>query len=230
LVVAQLGSDDITYLVYDLTRPRRVALYLRVSTDGQTVENQRRELEAVAQRHGWQIVHVFADEGISGAKGRDKRPALDAMLKCVARREFDLVAAWSVDRLGRSLRHLVEFLEELKAKGIDLYLHRQGLDTSTPTGKMMFQMLGVFSEFERAMIVDRVKAGMRRAKAQGKAIGRPMVGWEIEERIRSELVLGKGIHRVARTVGVGSGTVQRVKAEMRRRAAEAGGETVRVSA
>ena len=117
-----------------------------------------------------------------------------------------------------------------KAKGIDLYLHRQGLDTSTPTGKMMFQMLGVCSEFERAMIVDRVKAGMRRAKAQGKAIGRPMVvGWEIEERIRSELVVGKGIHTVARTVGVGSGTVQRVKAEMLRRATEAGIEPVRVN-
>src|SRR5690242_7007395 len=106
--------------MHDPARPRRVALYLRVSTDGQTVENQRRELEAVAERHGWQIVKTFADEGISGAKGRDKRPALDAMLKGVARREFDLVAAWSVDRLGRSLRHLVELLEELKAKGIDL--------------------------------------------------------------------------------------------------------------
>jgi DNA invertase Pin-like site-specific DNA recombinase len=193
---------------------RRVAIYLRVSTDGQTVENQRRELEQVAERHGWQIVQTFADEGISGAKGRDKRPALDALIKGVARREFDLVAAWSVDRLGRSLRHLVELLEELKAKGIDLYLHRQGLDTSTPTGKMMFQMLGVFSEFERAMIVDRVKAGMRRAKAQGKAIGRPMIGPAVEARIREELASGKGIHKVAREVGVGSGTVQRVKAEM----------------
>jgi DNA invertase Pin-like site-specific DNA recombinase len=217
--------------MHDLTKPRRVAFYLRVSTDGQTVENQRRELEALAQRHGWHVVHVFADEGISGAKGRDKRPALDAMLKGVARREFDLVAAWSVDRLGRSLRHLVELLEELKAKGIDLYLHRQGLDTSTPTGKMMFQMLGVFSEFERAMIVDRVKAGMRRAKAQGKAIGRPMVGTEVEERIRSELAQGKGIHTVARTVGVGSGTVQRVKAAMERPLPiEPEAETIRVRA
>ena len=129
-----------------------------------------------------------------------------------------------------SVRPLVELLEELKAKGIDLYLHRQGLDTSTPTGKMLFQMLGVFSEFERAMIVDRVKAGMRRAKAQGKAIGRPMVGREIEERIRSELAAGKGIHKVARAVGVGSGTVQRVKAEMLRLADEGRPEGVRVSA
>jgi DNA invertase Pin-like site-specific DNA recombinase len=116
----------------------------------------------------------------------------------------------------------------LKAKGIDLYLHRQGLDTSTPTGKMMFQMLGVFSEFERAMIVDRVKAGMRRAKAQGKAIGRPMISRAIEERIRSELAAGKGIHKVARIVGVGSGTVQRVKAEMTAR--EDGQDMVRMSA
>lgn len=191
-------------------------------------ENQRRALETVTQRHGWKVVHVFADEGISGAKGRDQRPAFDRMLKGVARREFDVVAAWSVDRLGRSLRHLVDLLGELKAKGIDLYLHRQGLDTSTPTGKMMFQMLGVFSEFVRAMIVDRMKAGMRRAKAQGKAIGRPMIAPHVEEQIRIELAAGKGIHRVARTVGVGSGTLQRVKAEMARSAGEPASTAIRI--
>jgi DNA invertase Pin-like site-specific DNA recombinase len=150
---------------------KRVAIYVRVSTDGQSVENQKRELEAVAVRHGWTVVEVFADHGVSGSK--DKRPALDRIMKGVARKDFDMVAAWSVDRLGRSLQHLLGFLGELKAKGVDLFLHQQGLDTSTPAGKAMFQMLGVFAEFERAMIVERVHAGLRRARAQGRRLGRP---------------------------------------------------------
>lgn len=155
---------------------KRVALYLRVSTNGQTVENQRHELEAVALRHGWQVVATFEGAGISGAKGRDKRPGLDAMMKAVARREIDLIAAWSVDRLGRSLTDLLTFLGELHAKGVDLYLHQQGLDTSTPAGKAMFQMLGVFAEFEREMIRERVNAGLSRAKANGTKLGRPRQG------------------------------------------------------
>ena len=114
----------------------------------------------MAKRHGWNVAHVFKDAGISGAKGRDERPALDAMLKVVARREVDMVAAWSVDRLGRSLTDLLGLLRELHAKGVDLFLHQQGLDTSTPSGKAMFQMMGVFAEFERAMIRERVLAGL----------------------------------------------------------------------
>src|SRR6516162_5261770 len=125
---------------------KRIALYLRVSTTEQTVENQQRELEAVAERHGWNVVAVFTDAG-SGTKGRDKRPGYDALCRGVARREFDHVAAWSVDRLGRSLQELVTFLGELHAKHVDLYLHQQGLDTGTPAGKAMFQMMGVFAEF-----------------------------------------------------------------------------------
>ncbi len=190
---------------------KRVAVYVRVSTDGQSVENQKRELDAVATRHEWDVVEVFSDHGVSGAK--DKRPAFDRMLKGVARRDFDLVAAWSVDRLGRSLRHLLGFLDELKAKGLDLYLHQQGLDTSTPAGRMLFQMVGVFAEFERAMIVERVNAGLKRAKAQGKTLGRPRVDQATEKAIRRELAKGTGIRAVARKVGVGVGTVQRVKAE-----------------
>ncbi len=153
--------------------PRRAALYVRVSTAEQTVENQQRELEAVAQRHGWEVVDVFSDQGVSGAK--DRRPALDRLRQGIARKEFDVVAAWSVDRLGRSLQHLLGFLGELKAKSIDLYLHQQGLDTSTPAGKALFQMLGVFAEFERAIIIERVHAGLRRARAQGVRLGRPRV-------------------------------------------------------
>jgi hypothetical protein len=134
---------------------RRVGLYLRVSTAEQTTENQRRELVAVAERHGWVVVRVFEDAGISGAKSRDSRPGLDAMLKAISRREIDMVAAWSVDRLGRSLADLLDLLRELHSKGVDLFLHQQGLDTSTPAGKAMFQMMGVFAEFERAMLRER---------------------------------------------------------------------------
>ena len=190
---------------------KRVAVYVRVSTDGQSVENQKRELDAVAKRHEWEVVEVFSDHGVSGAK--EKRPALDRLMRGVARKDFDMVAAWSVDRLGRSLQHLIGFLGELKAKGVDLYLDKQGLDTSTPGGKAMFQMLGVFAEFERAMIVERVHAGLRRAKAQGKTLGRPRVDQGTEKAIRRELAKGTGIRAVARKVGVGVGTVQRVKAE-----------------
>jgi len=146
---------------------KRVALYLRVSTSRQDTNNQRRELEAVAARSDWQIVSVYEDAGISGSKGRDKGPALDAMLKAVNAKEFDMVAAWSVDRLGRSLQDLVGLLQILRDKGVDLFLHRQGLDTSTSSGHAMYQMLGVFAEFERAIIVERVNGGLAKAREEG---------------------------------------------------------------
>lgn len=192
---------------------KRVALYLRVSTADQTVENQRRELEAIGQRHGWIVVETFADEGVSGTKGREGRPGFDRLCQGVARREFDQVAAWSVDRLGRSLSDLVAFLGELHAKGVDLYLHQQGLDTSTPAGKAMFQMMGVFAEFERAMIVERVNAGLARARAQGKRLGRPSNLTSSKERkVRQLLAKNVGVVKIGKTVGVGTGTVQRIKA------------------
>lgn len=193
---------------------RRAALYLRVSTDEQTIANQQRELEAVAARAGWQIVAVYKDEGVSGAKGRDRRPGLDAMLKDATRRQFDVVAAWSVDRLGRSLQDLVSMLSDIHAAGIDLYLHQQAIDTTTPAGKAMFQMMGVFAEFERAMIRDRVKAGMARAKAQGKRLGKPAVPAAKEEAVRAELARGTGLVKAARLHGVGTYTAQRIKREM----------------
>jgi DNA invertase Pin-like site-specific DNA recombinase len=197
-----------------MTKGKRVAIYLRVSTDGQTVENQRRELKAAAKRHGWQVVETFADEGISGAKGRDKRPGLNKLLLGVARRDFDLVAAWSVDRLGRSLQHLISILGEIHAKGVGLYLHQQGLDTTTPAGEAMFQMLGVFAQFERAMIRERVNAGLARARAQGKTLGRPKVAPTVERRVRASLSKGTGILKTARALGLGTRTVQRIKDEM----------------
>src|SRR5215510_3887420 len=195
-----------------MTRAKRVAIYTRVSTDGQSVENQRRELLAVAERRG-EVVNEYSDHGISGAKGRDTRPAFDRMLKAATRREFDMIAAWSVDRLGRSLQHLVAFLGEVHAAGVDLYLHQQSVDTSTPAGKAMFQMLGVFAEFERAMIVSRVNAGLKRARAKGKTLGRPKIDPSTEAKIKKALAKGdKGLLKVAAEFGVGSGTVQRIKA------------------
>jgi DNA invertase Pin-like site-specific DNA recombinase len=191
---------------------KRAALYLRVSTTGQTVENQRRELRTAAKRHGWQVVTVFEDAGISGAKGREDRPGLNALMAGIARREFDVVAAWSVDRLGRSLQGLMTLLGEIHAKRVDLYLHQQGIDTTTPAGKALFQMVGVFAEFERAMIRERVMAGLARAREQNKPLGRPRVAAEVERNIRAALRAGKGIVSTARRLGVGVSTVQRVKA------------------
>ena len=194
-------------------RHKRVALYVRVSTDHQSVRNQEIELQAVAERHGWTVVTVFKDQGISGAKGRDQRPGFDKLLKAVARREFDMVAAWSVDRLGRSLIDLVGVLQELHAKHVDLYLHQQGIDTTTPSGKAMFQMMGVFAEFERSMIHERVMAGLARARAEGKQLGRPATVADDTAKvrtIRTARAAGKSIRTIAREQGVGVGTVSRL--------------------
>lgn len=184
----------------------------------QTTANQERELRAVAERAGWQIVRVFQDHGISGAKGRNGRPAFDEMHKAIARREFDVVMAWSVDRLGRSLRDLIDFLSELHAVGCDLFLHQQGLDTTTPAGKAMFQMLGVFSEFERSIIAERVRAGLARAKAEGKLLGRPKLAATIERAIRKALAKRNrpGVRVIAKQFKVNAGTVQRVANDMKR--------------
>jgi len=195
-------------------KSRRVAIYARVSTDGQSVDNQLRELAIVAERHGWEVVATYTDEGISGAKGRDSRPGYDALCGAVGRREVDMVAAWSVDRLGRSLQHLVAFPGALDAKGVDLYLHVQGLDTSTPAGRAMFQMLGVFSEFERAMIQERVRAGLAKARANGKRLGRPPALTPRQRRqVREDRAEGKSLRALAKKYGTTAPTVRRVLAQ-----------------
>ena len=194
-------------------KTKRAAIYARVSTDKQTTAQQIAELRSAAERHGWQIVGEYVDHGISGAKGRDQRSKLDTMLKAATRREFDVIAAWSVDRLGRSLQHLVALLEEIHAGGVDLYLHQQGLDTSTPSGKALFQMCGVFAEFERAMIRERVRAGLRRVQAEGKRLGRPQVGADVERRVRALRRKGMGMIAIARAVQCGVSTVQRIVAQ-----------------
>ena len=192
----------------------RVALYLRVSTKEQTTENQRRELEAVAERSGWTVVGVYEDAGISGAKGRDKRPAFDKLLKDASRRELDMIAAWSVDRLGRSLQNLVSFLEEIRALGVDLYLHQQGLNTATPAGRAMFQMCGVFAEFERSMIRERINAGLERARANGKTLGRKTGPSKKRQRRQADILKlhhdGQSIRAIARAVRMSPGTVHSV--------------------
>jgi len=194
---------------------RRVSIYIRVSTEHQTTDNQEYQLREIATRMNWEVVQVYCDNGISGAKGREKRPAFNALCKDAARRRFDMVIAWSVDRLGRSLQDLIAFLSELHALRIDLFLHQQGLDTTTPAGKALFQMMGVFAEFERAMIRERVKAGLARARSAGTTLGRPTIPLETENAIREALRARQhGIRKIASTLGVGVGTVQRVKAAM----------------
>ena len=189
---------------------KQVAIYARVSTGEQTPDNQLKELRAVAKRMKWTVVEEFVDHGFSGAKDRDQRPGYDQMYKAIVRREVDLIMAWSVDRLGRSLQHLVSLLSDLQAKQVDLYLHQQGIDTTTPAGKAMFQMCGVFAEFERAMIQERIKAGLARAREQGITLGRPRISALIENKIRSARKKGKGIKKIAGELGVGVSTVQRV--------------------
>lgn len=202
-----------------MTQQKRVGLYLRVSTDLQTIENQRAGLvEAISRRPGWRIVAEYSDNGVSGAHGRDKRHGFDRLLKAATRREIDIVAAWSVDRLERSLQHLIAFLGELDAVGCDLYLHQQSLDTTTPAGRALFQMLGVFAEFEREMIRSRVKAGMARARRDGTKSGRPIGGRPLPQEkiaeIVAELQRGTGILRTAKLCGTGTSVVQKVKRTM----------------
>jgi len=188
----------------------KVAIYARVSTNEQTTENQVRELREWADRAGHEVVTIYDDNGVSGAKGSEYRKEFDQLLKAAIRREFDLVAAWSVDRLSRSLQDLVGFLTELHGAGVDLYLHQQALDTTTPSGKAMFQMMGVFAEFERSMISERVKSGLARTKAKGTKLGRPKTSPKTEAQILRLRDQGMGMLRIGKELGVGTSVVQRV--------------------
>jgi DNA invertase Pin-like site-specific DNA recombinase len=138
-------------------KTRRAALYLRVSRDGQTTDNRRLALEAVASQRGWTVTNVYEDNGISGAKGRDRRLGLDALLKDASWAYFDVVMAWALDRLGRSLRNLMDTLQDLESVNVDLFLQQQAIDTTTPAGCVFFHILGAFSEFARDRICSRVK-------------------------------------------------------------------------
>jgi DNA invertase Pin-like site-specific DNA recombinase len=206
---------DITLAAKEaVMQPKRAALYLRVSTDGQSVDNQRLALEAVCEQRAWRVTQVYSDNGVSGAKSRSQRPGLDALLKDASRGRFNVVLAWALDRLGRSLVDLLDTLAELDAAGVALVLHQQAIDTTTPAGRMFFQVTGAFAEFERGMIRSRVVAGLERARARGVRLGRPRISAKVEAAIRTRLAGGEGIKKVAKAVGVGNGTVSRVKAGM----------------
>ncbi len=190
---------------------KRIALYARVSTDKQTCENQLQELRTIAERMNYVIVAEFVDNGISGMKTRQNRPALDQLMKSATQRKFDMVMCWSIDRLGRSLQNLVEILNELQALKIDLFFLQQGMDTSTPSGRMIFSVFGAIGEFERNLIRERVIAGQKRAVANGVKIGRPS---KMNDGLRSAIQLlrekGMGIKQIARELKVGIGTVYSV--------------------
>jgi DNA invertase Pin-like site-specific DNA recombinase len=195
----------------------RAAIYGWVSTDGQTVDNQLRELRMVAERNGWQIVQEFVDKGISGAKGREQRPAFDALWKGAIRREFDVVMVWAVDRLGRSLSHLVNFLSEIHTKKLDLFIHQQGIDTTTPAGKALFGVMGVFAEVERSMIQERVRTGIKRVRATGQRWGRRKLE-ETDPAICTQILelrqQGVGMAAIGKRVRVSSRTVWRFLREV----------------
>ena len=198
--------------------PKRAALYVRVGADGQTTGSQHRELALIAVHRGWVVVKVYKDAGVIGAKGHDRQSGWNNLLKDASRGRFDVVMAWSVDRLGRSLCDLVNGLQQLRSARVDLFLHQQSLDTTTATGRAMFKMCGVFAEFEHSMKVARVNAGMVLARTNGtrsgRPIGRPRITSDVEQRIREQLSIGYGILKVAAMVGVSSSPVQRVKKTM----------------
>ena len=187
------------------------AIYSRVSTHEQTTSNQIMELKEIVARRGLTIFAEFSDEGISGAKGRDTRTGFDNLIKGAIKKDFDAILVWSVDRLGRSLQHLVSFLNEIHSVDCDLYIHQSGIDTSTPSGKMMFQMCSVFAEFERGMIRERVLAGQARGKSQGKHIGRPSnLNDGMVHSIKYMREQGVGIRKIAKDLKVGVSTVYKV--------------------
>lgn len=189
----------------------RVVIYSRVSTLDQTSENQTLLLTEIVNRNRWDLLDTYIDDGISGSKGRDKRPEFDRLCKDMIRRKFDRVLVWDVSRLGRSLQHLVEFLNDVQSVGCDLYIHQSGLDTSTPSGRMMFQMVGVFSEFERSMISERVKLGLQRVVSKGGKLGRRRtVTDEVVDRIKDLRNIGKSLSQIASEVGVSKMSVCRV--------------------
>ena len=186
---------------------KQVALYVRVSTSQQTVQNQLDALREVANRSGYSIVEEFRDEGISGAKGRIDRPALDRMLKDCAKRRFDMVMVWDISRLGRSVQNLIEVMNELQSLKVDLFFLQQGLDTSTASGRMMFSILGSLAEYERELIKERTILGQQRARAKGVKFGRPRTITEnTKQAIRLMREQGLGMRKIASTLGCGVST------------------------
>ncbi len=186
----------------------KVAVYARVSTtNGQTCENQLLELRRYVEARGWTTFNEYVDEGVSGAK--DRRPALDQLVADAKRRRFDVLLAWRLDRVGRSLKHLVVLLEELNSIGVNFVSLNEGIDLGTPAGRLQLHILAAISEFERARLQERVRAGLARARAQGTKLGRR------QRRIPAdqlESVRDLPVREAARRLGVPRTTLQRVLA------------------
>lgn len=191
----------------------RAATYVRVSTSGQTTENQTRELKAACEARGWTITHEFADQGISGSKGREDRPGFDALWSAVTNHEIDVVVVWALDRLGRSMSQLVRFGDDLRVAGnVHLYIHTQGIDTTTPEGRMFFHMIGAFAEFERELIRNRIHAGLDRTRAKGTKLGRKFSPKEAE--VRTLVQQGASTRQIRDLTGVGCSLITRLRAEV----------------
>ena len=189
----------------------KAVIYTRVSTNDQCVSNQLKVLREIAEKKGLEVVREISDEGISGAKGRDERQGFDELITGSIRKDWDIILVWDVSRLGRSLKHLVSFLEDIQSAKCGLYIHQSGIDTSTASGKMMFGMLSVFSEFERGMVRERVIAGQQRAKAEGKHIGRPSnVTDGTLNAVKHMRENNVPIKRIAKDLHIGVGTVYKV--------------------
>lgn len=188
-------------------KTQKVAIYVRVSTTGQTVENQERELLAHCQRQGWQVFKVYRDEGFSGSLS--DRPALNEMMADARLAKFSLLLIWKTDRLARSIAHLIETLAELKRLGIGFVSLTEGINTETAQGRMLASFLGAIGEFEREMTIERVRSGMARAAEAGVRIGRPRTGFDVNEAIRLKQD-GLSWSQVSKAVGASSATVRRI--------------------
>ena len=188
--------------------PPRVAVYARVSTigNGQSPEMQLRELREYCERRGWKLAGEYVDEGISGAK--DSRPELNRLMADAHRRRFDAVIVWRFDRFARSVSHLLRALETFKVLGIEFVSLSEQVDTSTPTGKMVFTVLGAVAELERSLIAERVKAGLRNARSKGKRLGRPHVVVDAA-RIRALRADGRSWREITAETGISKGSAQR---------------------
>ena len=189
----------------------RAVIYARVSTSHQNLDNQLLELRMVAQRMGVSVVTELTDDGISGAKGRTERPGFDKIFRMIQRREIDLIMSWSIDRLGRSIQDLVGFMKEIQATGVGLYIHQQAINTSTPAGRMIFGIFSALGEYERELIRERINAGLARAKAEGKKLGRPSnVNDSVKTSVRILREKGYSIHHIARELRIGVGTTSKI--------------------
>ena len=193
---------------------KRVAIYARVSTDKQQTSNQVLVLKEIAERSGYNIIQIYEDKGISGSKGREDRPSLNQMMKDATHRKFDMVMCWSIDRLGRSISHLIEIMNELNGLKIDMFFSQQSIDTTQSSGRMLFSIMGAIGEFEKSLIKERVLAGLDRARKNGTKLGRPS---NMTDGLKSAILIlkdkGLGVRETCRKLGIGCATYYKVVAE-----------------